>query len=82
MNNQIVKVGNQDIDLTEWNGKAIQSERTAAAIEITTDEEDSMAVDSLAEITRFKKGVESARKTEVEPFNLLVKKINDIFRPI
>jgi hypothetical protein len=82
MNNQIVKVGNQDIDLTEWNGKAIQAERTAAAIEITTDEEDSMAVDSLAEITRFKRGVESARKTEVEPFNLLVKKINDIFRPI
>jgi hypothetical protein len=82
MNESIVTVGDRKIDLTQWNGFAIQAERTAASIEIACDEEDSMAIDSMSEITRFKKDVEAARKSEVSPFNELVKRINDLFRPI
>lgn len=82
MNNAIEKVGERVIDLTQWNGLAIQAERIAAAIEITSDEEDVMAVDSLSDVTRFKKEVEAARKGEVDPFNKLVKRVNDLFRPI
>jgi hypothetical protein len=82
MNAAIEKVGDRDIDLTQWNGFAIAAERTANAIEITTDEEDSMAIDSMSEITKFKKDVEAARKDEVGPFNELVKRVNDLFRPI
>ena len=81
MNTAIEKVGDRDIDLTQWNGFAIAAERTANAIEITTDEEDGMAIDSMSEITKFKKDVEAARKNEVGPFNELVKRVNDIFRP-
>ena len=82
MNESLVKIGDRSIDLTQWNGFAIQAERTANAIEITTDEEDSMAIDSMSEITRFKKDIEAARKDEVGPFNELVKRVNDLFRPI
>jgi hypothetical protein len=81
MTNAIELVGDRKIDLTQWNGYAIAAERTANAIEITSDEEDSMAIDSMSEITGFKKQIEAARKNEVGPFNELVKRVNDIFRP-
>lgn len=80
---EIVKgIPDRSIDLTKWNGFAIQAERTAQAIQITCDEENVMATDALSEIKTFQKEVEAFRKSEVDPFNKLVKRINDIVRPI
>jgi hypothetical protein len=70
------------IDLVKWQGLSIEAERIATAIQITDDEEEGMAVDSLSRIKQFQKETESARKDHVEPFNILVKRVNTMFRPI
>ena len=82
MTTAIIKPEEFDIDLTEWNALSIKAERIANAIEIDSDEEEQMGIDSLADIKRFQKQVEEARKNQVDPFNKLVKRVNDIFRPI
>jgi len=82
MGNAIVKAEDYNLDLTEWNALSIKAERTANAITVDSDEEEQMSIDSLGEIKRFMKQVEEARKGQVEPFNKLVKRVNDIFRPI
>ncbi len=82
MENAIIKAEDYNIDLTTWNALSIKAERTAEAITVDSDEEEQMSIDSLGEIKRFMKQVEEARKEQVDPFNKLVKRVNDIFRPI
>lgn len=82
MTSSIVKAEDLQVDLTKWNGLSIQAERIASSIEITCDEEEGMAVDSLSRIKSFQKETEEARKNEVDPFNQLVRRVNDMFRPI
>lgn len=82
MTTDIIKAEEYNIDLTEWNALSIKAERIAGAISVDSDEEEGMAIDSLADIKRFMKQVEEARKNQVDPFNKLVKRVNDIFRPI
>lgn len=79
---QVFKPESFKLDVTAWNAKAILAEKTAQRVTITDDTEEGMAVDSLSEIKTFQKEVETARKSEVEPFNKLLKTINDAFRPI
>ena len=81
MENEII-VRPETIDMTTWNALSIKAERIAGAIEVDSDAEEQMAIDSLADIKRFMKQVEEARKGQVDPFNKLVKRVNDIFRPI
>jgi hypothetical protein len=81
MENEII-VRPETIDMTNWNALSIKAERIADAIAVDCDEEEQAAIDSLAEIKRFMKEVEDARKSQVDPFNKLVKRVNDIFRPI
>lgn len=78
----MIKPEEYTLDLTEWNGLSIKAERIAGAISVDSDEEEQMAIDSLGDIKRFMKQVEEARKNQVDPFNKLVKRVNDIFRPI
>ena len=78
----IVEVGNEKIDLVKWNGFSIEAERIALAITITDDVEEGMAVYSLSRIKTFQKQTEDARKLHVEPFNQLVKRVNNAFKPI
>jgi uncharacterized protein YxeA len=78
--NGIIKAENLEIDLTTVNGYSIQAEKTAQMIIITCDEEEVMAIDTRSEIKGWKKETEERRKREVDPFNKLVKRINDIFR--
>jgi hypothetical protein len=68
--------------LVQWTGMSIEAERIANAIEITCDEEESMAISAISKIKSFGKETEAARKNHVEPFNKLVKRVNDMFRPI
>jgi hypothetical protein len=82
METAIIKPEDYSVDLTEWNALSIKAERISEAIEVNNDTEEQMAIDSLSDIKRFQKQVEDARKSEVDPFNKLVKRINDIFRPI
>ena len=82
MNTAIIKPEDLQLDLVTWQGFSIQAERIASSIEITCDEEEGMAVDSLSQIKTFMKQTEEARKNEVDPFNRLVKRVNDMFRPI
>jgi len=82
MNQALIKPEEYDIDLTEWNALSIKAERISEAIAVDSDEEETMAIDSLADIKRFMKQIEDARKNQVDPFNKLVKRVNDIFRPI
>jgi hypothetical protein len=79
---ELIKPEDYDIDLTEWNALSIKAERIAEAITVDSDEEEQMGINSLADIKRFMKQVEEARKGQVDPFNKLVKRVNDIFRPI
>jgi hypothetical protein len=78
----MIKPEEFNIDLTEWNALSIKAERIADAISIDSDEEEQMGIDSLADVKRFMKQVEDARKGQVDPFNKLVKRVNDMFRPI
>ena len=82
MSTAIIKPEELELDLVRWHGMSVQAERIASSIEITCDEEEGMAVDSLSEIKSFMKQTEEARKNEVDPFNRLVKRVNDMFRPI
>lgn len=82
MESLILKPEEFNPDLTEWNALSIKAERIADAISVDSDEEEQMAIDSLADIKRFMKEVEEARKSQVDPFNKLVKRVNDIFRPV
>ena len=68
--------------IIQWSGMAIQAEQIAHSVEITCDEEESMAVSAISKIKSFGKETETARKNHVEPFNKLVKRVNDMFRPI
>jgi len=77
-----VSVPEVKLDVVKWNGLAIQAQRTAGAIEITTDEEDQMAIDSLSEVKSFQKQVETAKASALEPFNQLVNRIRNAFAPI
>lgn len=80
--NSLIKAEDYQIDLTQWNALSIKAERIAEAIEVSDDSQEQMAIDSLSDIKKFQKQVEEARKSEVDPFNKLVKRVNDIFRPI
>lgn len=82
MTTAIIKPEDYDIDLTTWNALSIKAERIAEAISVDSDEEEQAGINSLADIKRFMKQVEEARKSQVDPFNKLVKRVNDIFRPI
>lgn len=82
MSTEIIRAEDLKIDLTRWHGMSIQAERQAQSIEVTCDEEEQMAVDALSEIKSFQKQTESARKDNVTPFNNLVSRVNDMFRPI
>jgi hypothetical protein len=82
MTSELIKPEDYEIDLTEWNALSIKAERIADAITVDSDEEEQMGINSLADIKRFQKQVEGARKDQVDPFNKLVKRVNDIFRPI
>ena len=82
MNTAIIKPEELEVDLVKWHGMSVQAERIASSIEITCDEEEGMAVDSLSQIKSFMKQTEEARKGEVDPFNQLVRRVNDMFRPI
>jgi hypothetical protein len=78
----LIEVGTEKIDLVRWNGFSIEAERIAEGIVITDDVEEGMAVDSLSRIKTFQKQTEDARKLHVEPFNILVKRVNNAFKPI
>lgn len=78
----IVEIGNEKIDLVQLNGYSIEAERIAEAIVITDDTEEGLAVDSLSRIKTFQKETENARKQHVDPFNILVKRVNNVFKPI
>jgi NADH dehydrogenase/NADH:ubiquinone oxidoreductase subunit G len=78
----VVKPEDLKIDLVVWHGYSIEAQRTAEAIQIIDDVEEGMAVDALSKIKTFQKQTEEARKTNVEPFNLLVKRVNAMFKPI
>lgn len=81
---EVQEVGIRDlkIDLVLWQGYAIQAERMAQVVIITDDVEESIGIDTLSKIKQFQKETEAARKEHVEPFNKLVKRVNDMFRPI
>jgi hypothetical protein len=68
------------IDVALWHARVEEANREASAIVITDDVEDGMAADSLANITKFQKSVEDERKSQVSPFNAVVKKINDTYK--
>jgi hypothetical protein len=70
------------IELVKWQGMSIEAERMAGAVVITDDFEEIVGVDTLSKIKQFQKETEAARKEHVEPFNRLVKRVNDMFRPI
>ena len=80
--NEELTVPEVKLDVVRWNGLAIQAERIANAIEITTDEEDSMAVDSLSQIKTFQKQVDQAEDEALTPFKTLVNRIRNTFAPI
>jgi hypothetical protein len=69
-------------DLVKWQGFSIQAERMAGAIEITTDEEDQMAIDSLSQIKTFQKSVTAAKDEALEPFKAFVNRVRNMFAPI
>lgn len=70
------------IDLPKWRAHSLEAEKIADVIEISSDEENEMAVGTLSKIKSFGKEVESARTENVKPVNELVKYINGIFKPI
>lgn len=70
------------VDLPKWRAHSLEAEKLAEVIEISTDEENGMAVNTLSKIKSFGKEVESARTDNVKPVNDLVKYINGIFKPI
>jgi hypothetical protein len=78
----VMKPEDLKIDLVLWNGYAIEAEKTAEAISIVDDVEEGMAVDYLSKIKTFQKETEVARVAHVDPFNILVKRVNGMFKPI
>ncbi len=69
-------------DLVKWQGMSIEAERIAEIIEITTDEEHGMAVDSLSRIKSFQKSVTAAKDEALDPFKILVNRVRAMFKPI
>lgn len=69
-------------DLVKWQGYSIEAERIAGVIEITSDEEDQMAIDSLSRIKTFQKEVVAAKDKELDPFKVLVNRVRNMFAPI
>jgi hypothetical protein len=70
------------IDVALWNARAIESQRLADRIEITDDMEEEIAVGFITGTTKFFKDAEEERKSQVDPFNSLVKKINRVYKSI
>lgn len=69
-------------DLVKWQGYSIEAERIAEVIEITSDEENGMAIDSLSRIKTFQKQVTAAKDEALDPFNVLVNRVRNMFAPI
>jgi hypothetical protein len=82
MENAIIKPEDIKIDLTQYKVLSVKSERIASAIEIDSDAEEQMAIDSCAEIKRYAKQIEEARVKEKEPFKVIAEYIDDCFRPL
>jgi len=77
-----IKVDPLRVDLVKWNAYSIEAEQTADFITITDDEENGMAINTLSKIKQFGKEVESARTETVKPLNDLVKRVNNMYKPI
>jgi hypothetical protein len=77
-----IKVAPVVVDLVKWNAFSIEAEQTADFITITDDEENGMAINTLSKIKQFGKEVESARTETVKPLNDLVKRVNNMYKPI
>jgi len=69
-------------DIVKWQGMSIQAERMANMIEIATDEEDQMAIDSLSQIKTFQKEVTAAKDAALDPFKVFVNRVRNMFKPI
>lgn len=72
----------EKIDLIKWQGYSIEAEKLAQAIVVTDDDEEAMAIDTVSRIKKFSKETEDARTEKVDPFNLFVKRVNNMFKPI
>jgi hypothetical protein len=75
-------VEQEPVDVLKWNGYAIQAKMVAEGLNITNDTTEIQAVDSLKQIKDFLETAEATRKLRVAPFNDMVNRINDAFRPI
>ena len=70
------------VDIVKLSARTIDLKAKAEAIEVKTDEQESGAADILKEIKLIGTEAEALRKEKVNPFNALVKRINDVFRPV
>jgi len=70
------------VDIVKLSARTIDLKAKAEAIEVKSDENESAAADLLKEVKSILKEAEELRKEKVNPFNALVKRINDVFRPV
>lgn len=69
-------------DLVTWQKYSIEAESVAGVIEITSDEENQMAIDSLSRIKTFQKEVTAAKDKALDPFKVFVNRVRNMFAPI
>lgn len=79
---EVIESQSVALDVVRWNAKAIEAEQLANSIVIVDDDSNVLAVDCLSKIKAFGKEVEAERTSTVGPFNNLVTRINNIFKPI
>jgi len=74
--------GEVTLNLTQINAQAISAKQIANTLEITNDLEAEVADEMLMKFRRQYNEIEDIRKNEVKPFNELIKRINNILKPI
>lgn len=77
-----IKVPPIKVDLVKWNANAIIAEQMANAIEISSDEENEMAINTLSNVKKYFKEIESSESEAVKPINTLKQRVKDLYRPI
>ena len=70
------------VDVVHLTGQSIAIREAAEKLTISTDADEIESANFLGQIKTIGKEAEALRKEKVNPFNELVKRINDVFRPI
>ena len=79
---EVIESSTVHIDVVKWTKQSVEAEQLAKSILIVDEDSNVLAVDCLSKIKTLAKSVETERTATVIPFNILVTRINGIFKPI